>query len=104
VVLLEEPPTSKSNTNNVSVLWVIGVSGIPLEESTLHLTTEICSPKQECGSPCRTTNIYLTYTQCLSVVGHWSIRDSLCGIHFTSHYRVTVTGFYQENPAISEYN
>jgi hypothetical protein len=82
------------------LLWVIGVSGIPLEESTLHLTTEIwCwNTKQECGSPCRTTIYYLTYTQCLSVVGHWSIWDSLCGIHSTSHHRVTVTGFYQENP------
>jgi hypothetical protein len=40
VVLVEEPPTTISITNSVSVLWVIGVSGIPLEESTLHLTTD----------------------------------------------------------------
>jgi hypothetical protein len=39
-VLLEEPPASISITNNVSVLCVIGVSGIPFEESTLLLTTE----------------------------------------------------------------
>jgi hypothetical protein len=40
VVLLEEPQTTISLTHSVSVLWVIGVSGIPLVESTLHLTTE----------------------------------------------------------------
>jgi hypothetical protein len=45
--------------------------------------------------------VNLSNKKCLSVVGHWSIRDSHCGFHFTSHYKVTVTGFYQENPAIS---
>jgi hypothetical protein len=39
-VLLAEPATPISNTNNVSVMIDIGVARIPLVESILHLATD----------------------------------------------------------------